>query len=51
MRRKKGEYHYNFSRLDRCIDFLTEHGMKPYIELSFKPIHVAYSINSSLATG
>ena len=46
---KKGEYHYNFSRLDRCIDFLTEHGMKPYIELSFKPIHVAYSINSSLA--
>lgn len=46
---KEGEYHYNFSRLDRALDFLTEHGMKPYIELSFKPIHVAYSINSSLA--
>lgn len=46
---KEGEYHYNFSRLDRGLDFLTEHGMKPYIELSFKPIHVAYSINSSLA--
>ena len=46
---KEGEYHYNFSRLDRGLDFLVEHGMKPYIELSFKPIHVSYSINSSLA--
>lgn len=45
---KGGERHYNFSRLDRVLDFLTENGLKPYIELSFKPIHVSYSINVSL---
>lgn len=46
---KDGDWHYNFSRVDRGLDFLVEHQLKPYIELSFKPIHVSYSINSSLA--
>lgn len=42
-------WHYNFSRMDRGLDFLVEHRLKPYIELSFKPIHVSYTINSTLA--
>lgn len=42
-------WHYNFSRMDRGLDFLVDHKLKPYIELSFKPIHVSYTINSSLA--
>lgn len=46
---KDGEWRYNFSRIDRGLDFLVDQGMKPYIELSFKPIHVSYSINSTLA--
>ena len=28
---------YNFNRLDMCLDFFTEHHIKPYIELGFKP--------------
>lgn len=28
---------YNFSRLDKCFDFLVENQIKPYIELGFKP--------------
>ena len=46
---RDGDWHYNFSRIDRGLDFLVENGLKPYIELSFKPIHVSYSINSTLA--
>lgn len=42
-------WHYNFSRVDRGLDFLIEHKLKPYIELSFKPIHVSYTIHSTLA--
>lgn len=45
---KEGSYKYNFSRVDRVFDFISEHDMKPYIELSFKPLHVSYSINSPL---
>ena len=43
-----GEWHYNFSRIDRGLDFLVDNRLKPYIELSFKPINVSYTINSSL---
>lgn len=43
-----GEWHYNFSRVDRGLDFLVEHKLKPYIELAFKPMDVSYSINSAL---
>lgn len=46
---KDGVWHYNFSRIDRGLDFLVDNQLKPYIELSFKPIHVSYSIHSSLA--
>lgn len=28
---------YNFNRLDSCLDFLTEHNIRPYLELGFKP--------------
>lgn len=28
---------YNFNRLDTCLDFLTEHNIRPYLELGFKP--------------
>ena len=28
---------YNFSRLDICLDFLTQNHIKPYLELGFKP--------------
>ncbi len=43
-----GDNKYNFSRIDRGLDFLVEHNLKPYIELSFKPIEVNYTINSSV---
>ena len=43
-----GDNKYNFSRIDRGLDFLVEHNLKPYIELSFKPIDVNYTINSSV---
>lgn len=46
---ENGQWHYNFSRIDRGLDFLVENGLKAYIELSFKPIHVNYTINSTLA--
>lgn len=31
---KDGSWHYNFSRVDRGLDFLVENQLKPYIELS-----------------
>lgn len=43
-----GDNKYNFSRIDRGLDFLVEHNLKPYIELSFKPTDVNYTINSSI---
>lgn len=45
---KDGSWHYNFSRVDRGLDFLVENQLKPYIELSFKPIHVSYTLYSTL---
>ena len=48
MRKKDGSWHYNFSRVDRGLDFLVENQLKPYIELSFKPIHVSYTLYSTL---
>lgn len=44
-----GDWRYNFSKVDRGLDFLVENGVKPYIELSFKPLNVSYSINSTLS--
>lgn len=46
---KEGDWRYNFSRVDRGLDFLVDNHLKPYIELAFKPIHVSYSIHSTLA--
>lgn len=46
---RDGNWKYNFSRIDRGLDFLVKNKLRPYIELSFKPIHVSYSINSTLA--
>lgn len=46
--RQEGKYRYNFNRLDRAFDFLVENGMKPYIELSFKPLYLIYSPYSPL---
>lgn len=31
---------YNFSKLDRVLDFLTEHQLHPFIELAFKPMQL-----------
>jgi len=31
---------YNFTKLDRIMDFLIENGMKPYIELGWKPVQL-----------
>lgn len=45
-----GDWHYNFSRVDRGLDFLVEHKLKPYIELAFKPMAVSYSINSAMTS-
>ncbi len=46
----EGEWRYNFSRVGRGLDFLVDHHLKPYIELSFKPMNVTWSINSSLSS-
>lgn len=46
---RDGDGRYNFTRVDRGLDFLVENGMKPYIELSFKPLDVSYSIYSALS--
>ena len=43
-----GDNKYNFSRIDRGLDFLVEHQLKPYIELAFKPTEVNYTIDSSV---
>lgn len=40
---------YNFSRIDRALDFLIDNGFIPYIELAFKPMSVSYTINSTLS--
>ncbi len=42
---------YNFSRLDLILDFLLEHGMKPYIELGMKPKKLLKSRQSVLIGG
>ena len=43
-----GNNKYNFSRIDRALDFLVEHNLKPYIELAFKPTDVNYTLNSAV---
>ncbi len=35
-----GDENYNFTKLDRILDFLVENGMKPYIELGWKPVQL-----------
>lgn len=35
---------YNFSKLSAILDFLTENGLKPYIELGFKPLRLIKNI-------
>lgn len=42
-----GTENYNFSRIDRGLDFLIENHLKPFVELAFKPISVNYTINLS----
>lgn len=34
---------YNFSKIDRVLDFLLQHQMRPFIDLSFKPNQVMAS--------
>lgn len=41
-----GKESYNFSRIDRVLDFLVAHHLKPYIELAFKPVDVNFTIES-----
>lgn len=42
---------YNFNKLDQVIDFLLQHGMKPYIELSPKPKLILKSAFNPLQYG
>ncbi|MFV0364368.1 MAG: helix-turn-helix domain-containing protein, partial [Suipraeoptans sp.] len=39
---------YNFNKLDKAIDFLLGNGLKPFIELAFKPSHLVYTAESIL---
>lgn len=39
---------YNFSRLDIILDFLTQHGMRPFIELGQKPKFILENVQSML---
>lgn len=36
----------NFSKIDRAIDFLIEHGMRPFIELGFKPVYLTRTVDN-----
>lgn len=46
IRNEKGEY--NFSRLDELLDFLTENGMKPFIDLGQMPKRINKNVKSTL---
>lgn len=39
---------YNFSKLDRILDFLVEHKLHPFIDLAFKPMQLVNSTDSIL---
>lgn len=39
--------HYNFSNIFRILDFLVHNGLKPYIELGFKPKQIISNIQES----
>lgn len=45
------DHHYNFSRLDTVLDFLTGLDVKPFIELSEKPVMLLKSTEKSLLHG
>ena len=44
LHQEKYEKQYNFSKLDNIFDFLVNHGLKPYVELGFKPIRLLKNI-------
>lgn len=46
--KESGKEKYNFSRIDRALDFLVAHNLKPYIELAFKPIDVTFTLDTPL---
>lgn len=43
------EGRHNFTKLDKVVDFLVEHQLKPYFELGFKPIILRDSYNTYLS--
>ncbi|MGN6711979.1 GH39 family glycosyl hydrolase [Anaerocolumna jejuensis] len=45
---KAGDKHYNFGRLDRVLDFLVNNGIKPYMEMGYKPKKLLRNLYSVL---
>ncbi|MGB8455498.1 MAG: helix-turn-helix domain-containing protein [Anaerocolumna sp.] len=45
---KTDEKQYNFDRMDRILDFLVTNGIKPYMELSYKPKKLLRNLYSVL---
>ncbi|MCQ5144460.1 GH39 family glycosyl hydrolase [Enterocloster bolteae] len=39
---------YNFTRIDKAIDFLINNGMRPFIELGFKPIAHTKTVDNEM---
>lgn len=46
---KSGEQ-YNFSKMDTIFDFLINHGLKPYVELGFKPIRLLKNLDDFMVS-
>lgn len=43
-----GRGNYHFGRLDEAVDFLVKNGLKPYMELGFKPVRLLKSTREAL---
>jgi Beta-xylosidase len=41
---------YNFSKLDTIFDFLTGNGLRPYVELGFKPIRLLKNVENFMVS-
>lgn len=43
-----GRGNYHFGRLDEAVDFLVKNGLKPYMELGFKPVRLLKNTREAL---
>ena len=48
IKRKDGRY--NFTRIDKALDFLVNNGMHPFIELGFKPVALLRNVYNTIVS-